>query len=161
VKVEDADVALIRALYAAAAALGRRFPGRPFRPDGHPVGSIGEILAAHIFGLELMPPSCKAYDAIHRPSGRRVEVKLTGGKMSVAIRDHAFEDYPEHLIALRLPASGPLEVIFNGPYAIALSVAAPPAKNGQRRISLPKLRGLNGRLAEHEQLQVVAMPPAL
>jgi hypothetical protein len=32
------------------------FPGRHFTPDGHMVGSFGEALAAHHYGIELTCP---------------------------------------------------------------------------------------------------------
>ena len=46
---------LIRRLYAIVADLETAFPGRKFTPDGPLVGSIGEVLAAHRYGLELLP----------------------------------------------------------------------------------------------------------
>ena len=46
-------------LYSAVEELEAMFPGRPFTPDGHMVGSIGECLVAAAYELELMPPSNK------------------------------------------------------------------------------------------------------
>lgn len=60
---------LIRELFRAAQALADRFPGRPFTPDGHPVGSIGEVLAAERYGLTLQPPSTTGHDAIDSQAG--------------------------------------------------------------------------------------------
>jgi hypothetical protein len=40
------------------------FPGRHFTPDGHMVGSLGECLVAHAYGLELQTASNKGFDAI-------------------------------------------------------------------------------------------------
>ena len=50
--------------------------GRPFSPDGHLVGSLGEVLAAELLDLTLMPPSNDGYDAID-VDGRKVEIKAT------------------------------------------------------------------------------------
>ena len=50
----------IRELYAIVQDLEEMFPGRPFTPDGHMVGSIGECLVADGFDLELMPPSTES-----------------------------------------------------------------------------------------------------
>ena len=36
-----------RDLYATLGTLAELFPGRPFTLDGHPVGSVGEVLVAH------------------------------------------------------------------------------------------------------------------
>ena len=51
-------------LYAIVNKLETMFPGRPFTPDGHMVGSLGECLVADTYGLELMPPSNQGYDAV-------------------------------------------------------------------------------------------------
>jgi len=48
--------------------------GRPFSPDGHLVGSFGEVVAADLLNLTLMPPSNDGYDATDK-QGRRVEIK--------------------------------------------------------------------------------------
>ena len=48
---------LIRQLYAVVSELEKEFEGRRFTPDGHLVGSIGEVVAAYAFGLKLLPAS--------------------------------------------------------------------------------------------------------
>ncbi len=45
---------LLGTLYRIVDRLEALFPGRKFTPDGHLVGSIGEALAAHMFGLDLL-----------------------------------------------------------------------------------------------------------
>jgi hypothetical protein len=40
-------------IYRAVAELEKLYPGRKFTPDGHLVGSIGEVIAAEHFGLTL------------------------------------------------------------------------------------------------------------
>ena len=40
-------------IYRAVANLEQLYPGRKFTPDGHLVGSIGEVIAAEYFGLPL------------------------------------------------------------------------------------------------------------
>lgn len=45
------------ALYDASEGLEARFPGRKFNLDGHLVGSVGEVVAAYMLGLDLMPAS--------------------------------------------------------------------------------------------------------
>ncbi len=41
----------VATIYRAAAALSVKYPNRPFTPDGHLVGSIGEVVAAEALGL--------------------------------------------------------------------------------------------------------------
>jgi len=55
--------ALIAQLYDTVWALNKLFPDRPFTPDGHLVGSIGEVIAAYIYGLELEKCSNAGFDA--------------------------------------------------------------------------------------------------
>lgn len=134
--VDWAQVALyLDDLYTASDGLERMFPGRKFTLDGHLVGSIGEVVAAYIFDLDLNPASTLGHDA-RSPDGRNVEIKLTQGQ-SVAIRHE-----PEHLIVLQRPKGGPMRIVFNGPGAIAWAAAGQMQKNGQRPISLARLSKL-------------------
>ena len=67
----------IKNIYESVEKLTHQFSGRPFTPDGHLVGSIGEVIASYAFGLVLEKPSNKAGDAIHSNSNRSVEIKCT------------------------------------------------------------------------------------
>ena len=126
---------LVGRLYAVVAELEALFPGRKFTPDGHLVGSIGEVIAAHRFELNLYPASTLAHDAVAK-DGRRVEVKATQGQ-SVAMRAE-----PEHLIVLHLGKDGQALEVFNGPGSLAWARAGAMQKNGQRPISLFQLKKL-------------------
>ena len=64
----------VQMLYKIVDDLETMFPGRPFTPDGHMVGSLGECLVADAYGLELMSPSNKGFDAV-APDGRKIEIK--------------------------------------------------------------------------------------
>ena len=55
-------VQFVEQIYAISEKL-TRLTGRPFTPDGHMVGSTGEVLAAFIYGLELLPQSTATHDA--------------------------------------------------------------------------------------------------
>ena len=98
-------------LYAIVEELESHFPGRPFTPDGHLIGSIGECLVAEVYGLELMPPSNKGFDA-KSACGKEVEIKATQGK-SVAFRHEA-----EHCIVVKILHDGTFEEFYNGPGAL-------------------------------------------
>lgn len=50
-------------IYEAVEELSALYPGRPFTPDGHLVGSIGEVIAAESLGLKLYAPSQPGHDA--------------------------------------------------------------------------------------------------
>ncbi|MFP4569058.1 DUF6998 domain-containing protein [Rhodosalinus sp.] len=153
---EDVDWAQVTRylddLYMASHGLERMFPGRKFTLDGHLVGSIGEVVAAYIFDLDLNPASTLGHDAT-APDGRNVEIKLTQGR-SVAIRHE-----PEHLIVLHRPKGGPMRIVFNGPGALAWAAASKMQKNGARPIFLTRLSQVAASAAAVEQLPVVRAPP--
>jgi hypothetical protein len=135
-------------IYNGVAKLEAKFPGRPFTPDGHLVGSIGEVIAAKAFGegFKLMTPSTKGYDAVCSRRGD-VQVKLIGAKATrIALNgpcDHlvVFQicDPPTHA---RLVYDGPSDGLFE-------SLSGTPGR--QRPISVTRLakwgrdRGAEGR----------------
>lgn len=126
---------LVRALYRAVAELQRLFPDRPFTPDGHLVGSLGEVIAEHDYNIQLLPPSTKAHDA-RTGDGKQVEIKITQGKR-IALRHE-----PEYLIVLKLNNDGTTDEIYNGPGEEPWRQSGKLQKNGQRFISLSKLESL-------------------
>jgi len=139
-------------LYTASEGLEALFPGRKFTLDGHLVGSIGEVVAAYIFDLDLNPASTLGHDAT-ASDGRAVEIKFTQGS-NVAIRHE-----PEHLIVLHRPKGGPIRVVFNGPGTVAWMAAGKMQKNGQRPISLTQLSRLAESVPECDQLPEVRRLP--
>lgn len=137
---------ITRELYSKVRELEKLFPDRKFTLDGHLVGSIGEVIAAHKYGLELLPASAEGHDALS--SDRRlVQVKATQ-RDRIGIRSK-----PKHLIVLRLTDSGDVEEVFNGPGDIAWKHSGKMQKNGQRFISLSKLRYLMEQVTPHERLK--------
>jgi hypothetical protein len=112
------------------------FPGRHFTPDGHLVGSIGEALASHYYGVELAPASTEGYDGIR--DGKKIEIKITQG-FGVALSSG-----PDHLLVLKLLPDGSFQEHYNGPGAPvwALLSMRKPTKNGQQQVRLSALRKL-------------------
>jgi hypothetical protein len=100
---------LIRDLYRVVAELNAEFvsEGRKFTPDGHLVGSLGEVLAAYAFNLELLPPSTGVHDA-KTDDEKFVRVKLTGGRAGVSLYEKA-----EYLLVLQLQKDQ-IRLIYNG-----------------------------------------------
>jgi hypothetical protein len=121
-------------IYEAVEELSAMFPDRPFTPDGHLVGSIGEVIAAEALNLKLYPPSRPGHDA-HDENGD-VQIKLTAGK---AVSMYATCD---RLVVLRIVSPAEAEIMYDGPDAVAWESASKMAKNGQRRISLARLKTL-------------------
>lgn len=141
---------LIGQLYRVVAALEQEFEGRKFTPDGHLVGSIGEVVAAYAFKLTLLPASNATHDA-KAEDGTLVQIKLTGGNGSVSLYSE-----PKHLIVLQL-RNGEFATVYNGPGSEVWQNCRPPAKNGQRTVTLTKLRLLN-RTSGRGLVQVNAYP---
>lgn len=139
----------IQRLYQVVFELEEAFPGRRFTLDGHLIGSIGEVLAEHHFGLLLFPGSTETHDA-KSPCGKRVQIKATQGK-SVGIRSE-----PEHLIVLKILSTGKFKTVYNGPGQLAWDNSGKMQKNGQRGLSVSKLEELMKEVAVDQQLTPVS-----
>ena len=119
-------------LYEAVEELKAAYPGRHFTPDGHLVGSIGEVVAQETFGFDLLPASAPGHDAVCTTRGN-VQIKITGGK-SIALRGEC-----DHLIVLRFVSPQEAEIVYDGRGDLAWQLSGPLQKNGQRTVSLSKL----------------------
>ncbi len=151
---------LVQSLYATVKALDEEFvaEGRTFTPDGHLVGSIGDVVAAYSFGLTLYPPSTETHDA-ESEDRKKVQIKLTGGNRSVSLYSE-----PDYLIVLQL-SNGKSDTIYNGPGVSVWAKCGPRAKNGQRSITLNALRKLQSavpdsdRIVLKRELPDLSLPP--
>ncbi len=65
----------VRELSSIVNELESDFPGRKFTLDGHLVGSIGEVMAAYYYGIELYGASTERHDGCI--SGKEVQIKIT------------------------------------------------------------------------------------
>jgi hypothetical protein len=133
---------LIGSLFRTVRALNELFPHRPFTPDGHLVGSIGEVVAAETYGLILEKCSREGFDAT-TVEGKTVEIKLTGGS-SVSISSDA--KTPEILIVLKLDSNEGFEEIYNGEFPLDLWKSKNPNKRRVVSLSIIALRKRNPRL---------------
>ena len=125
---------LILGVFSACQELSR-ITGRPFSPDGHLVGSLGEVFAAEQLGLTLMTPSNHGYDAIDS-NGLKVEIKATTRN---AIALSAAGTLAERLVVVQFDSSGLGRIPFVGPASHAWSLAGPIQKNGQRKLAISTL----------------------
>ena len=140
---------LITQIYEIVAELENLWPNRCFTPDGHLVGSIGEVLAAYYYGLELLPQSSKVHDAVSKDDRKiKVQIKATQ-RNSVALRSK-----PEHLLVLRILKDGTAKEVYNGPGGLVWKNAGKMQTNGQRAITLSRLSKLF--VPESDRLKRVA-----
>lgn len=131
-------------LLAIIADLEEKFSGRKFTLDGHLLGSIGEVMAAYHYGIELFPPSAETHDG-RTPDGRNVQVKITQGKGFV------FRKEPDYLIALHLDKhTGEVTEVYNGSGNGLFSGVE--KDNHGNRVSLNQLLGLDSAVTEYERI---------
>jgi hypothetical protein len=139
--------ALIGDLLKTTQRLNTLFQGRPFTPDGHLVGSIGEVIAEYIYDLKLKPSSTPQVDALTH-DGRSVQIKLTGAKgKSFGLRwsSQLKTTHADLLIALKLNEDGFTE-IYNGPFPKDLLEGRSDTSNGQISVPISKLSARNPSL---------------
>jgi len=98
----------IAEIFRQVERLERAFPGRRFTPDGHLVGSIGEVIAAEVFDLKLLPASAEGHDA-RDENGALVQIKLTSGK-SIGLRASC-----KRLLVMRIVDPTSAELVYDGP----------------------------------------------
>ena len=125
----------IKELYKITNELESSYPGRKFTIDGHLVGGIGEVIVAEHYGLKLLPNSTETHDAVSTDE-KYVQIKAT------QINRIAISSEPDYLIVIKLFSDGSWEEVYNGPGKPVWDNAGKMQKNGQRPISLSKLRCL-------------------
>ena len=105
-----------------------------------------------MFDLTLHNASNKGCDAI-AADGRTVEIKATFGTKGVGVR-RSSNGIADALIVLRLSKNGGVEVVYNGPYALAHTLIEDKAdtSNGQISMRLARLRMLDTTVPEAERV---------
>lgn len=132
-------------IYKIANELEEMYPGRHFTPDGHMIGSIGEVVAAEEYDLELFEASHPVHDAKTK-DGKQVQIKATQGDRI------AIGECPEYLIVIEIHRDGGFEEIYNGPGGIAWSLVGKRQKTGQCHASFAKLRAAMVEIPERDRI---------
>jgi hypothetical protein len=94
-------------IYEAVAELEASYPDRKFTPDGHLVGSIGEVVAAEALSLTLHPASYPNHDAFGE--GGDVQIKMVGRSG----RNIALYGNCERLVVLKIVSESEAEIIYD------------------------------------------------
>lgn len=142
---------LIKTIYSVVNELEEMFARdgkkRHFTPDGHMVGSIGEVLAAYHYGIELFDASYEKHDGT--VSGRDVQIKATQ-RSTVAI-----SSAPDYLLVLKISQEGVAEEVYSGPGNLVWNLVRekPRPKNGQYQIRLSRLKTLMESVAPSDRLE--------
>lgn len=129
--------AAVAKIYEAVAELEAAHPGRKFTPDGHLVGSIGEAIAADYLKLTLYRSSHPGHDAYDENGD--VQIKATG----LTGRSVAMYATSVRLVVLKIVSHHEAEIVYDGPGEPAWAAAGAPGKNGQRVVSLSRLRKIS------------------
>ncbi len=148
---------LVPKLFAITAQLEAAAPGRKFTPDGHTIGSIGEVLAASDYGLTLTTASTEGVDAI-APEGREVEIKATCRERNQVVCLRSCKP-GLHLLVIWIHRDGSHEIVFNGPAELAWENAGPMQKTGQRPVGFKALRYLQALVPSEEMLRETTTQP--
>jgi hypothetical protein len=129
--------ALIKQIYSAVKGLREQFPERPFTPDGHMVGSIGEMYASQDYGVKLSGITNPIHDGI--VNGRQVQVKATQ-RSGVELKGET-----DLLLVLKINEDGEYEEIYNGDGVRPWQSLEhrKPTKAGEKSISIKQLKALN------------------
>ena len=143
---------MVTSLYEITERLENIFVGRKFTLDGHLVGSIGEVLAAYMFDLDLTKGSTKSHDAVTK-QGKNIQIKLTQTNRKIGINSE-----PEHLVVLQKLKYKKVEIIYNGPGKVVWELTTD--KGGpQRFISVSKLKLLDQSVNSADRLILINDAP--
>lgn len=134
----------VQELISIVRELEADFPGRHFTLDGHLVGSIGEVMAAYYYGIELYKASVIAHDG--EINGRKVQVKITQ-QDNVVINNE-----PEHLIVLYLKKDGQVFEVYNGPGKPAWDIASKRDSHNNRHMMINKLMQLDQTILSEDRV---------
>jgi hypothetical protein len=135
---------LIGDLFRIVDNLNKLFPEKPFTPDGHLVGSIGEVVAAYLYDLKLEKSSNLGFDATTSegtlpPEKRfKVEIKLTGGDRISVSSD--FASPPDVLLVFKLDRNTGFTEVYNGPFPLHVFSQLIPNKRHVVQLPIRTLR---------------------
>jgi hypothetical protein len=124
--------------------LEKDFPGRYFTLDGHLVGSIGEVIAAYHYGIELYSAPTEKYDGV--VDGREIQIKITQ-QDNVMISEE-----PDYLIVLYLTKTGNVYEVYNGPGKEPLISAGKPDSHNNYHMRVNKLMELDKAVSPTERI---------
>ena len=143
----DAIKEKIQKLISIVKELETDFPGRHFTLDGHLVGSIGEVMAAYYYGIELYAASAVAHDG--EIDGKKVQIKISQQD------DIVINHEPEYLIVLYFRNNGDVFEVYNGPGEAPWNSASKRDSHNNRHMRVNKLMELDKQVSDEFRIAVV------
>lgn len=137
----------VQKLIKIVAELETEFPGRHFTLDGHLVGSIGEVMAAYYYGIELYAASTEIHDG--EVDGRKVQIKIS--QQDNIVINHE----PDYLIVLYLNKSGNIYEVYNGKGAKPWETASKKDSHNNRHMMVNKLMELDKTVLDTDRITQV------
>ena len=131
----------VQTMISIVAELEKEFPGRHFTLDGHLVGSIGEVMAAYFYGIELYRAGVEKHDGVK--DGKEIQIKITQ-RDDVVISNKPGK--PQYLIVLYLTKEGNVYEVYNGPGAKPWKESSEPDSHNNRHIRVNKLMELDAKV---------------
>ena len=131
---------LVQRLVEIVAQLEAEFPGRHFTLDGHLVGSIGEVMAAYYYGIELYAASTEIHDG--EVDGKKVQIKIS--QQDNIVINHE----PDYLIVLYLNRNGNIYEVYNGPGKLPWESASKRDSHNNKHMRVNKLMELDKAVNE-------------
>lgn len=130
----------VQRLVEIVAQLEAEFPGRHFTLDGHLVGSIGEVMAAYYYGIELYAASTEIHDG--EVDGKKVQIKIS--QQDNIVINHE----PDYLIVLYLNRNGNIYEVYNGPGKLPWESASKRDSHNNKHMRVNKLKELDKAVDE-------------
>ena len=145
--------AQVQKLIEIVKELEEDFPGRHFTLDGHLVGSIGEVMAAYYYGVELYRASEKGYDG--EVDGKRVQIKISQQDNIVIPHE------PDYLIVMYLRKNGDIFEVYNGPGKMAWDSASKRDSHNNRHMMVNKLMVLDETISTEDRIKQIHYIPKM
>lgn len=137
----------VQDLFKIVSELESEFPERHFTLDGHLLGSVGEVLAAYYYGIDLYKSSAERHDGVK--CSREVQIKITQ-QDNVMISSE-----PEYLIVLYLTRSGGVYEVYNGPGKEPWDTAGKPDSHNHKHMRVNKLMKLDEAVNNEDRISAV------
>ena len=137
----------VQKMIGIVSELEAEFPGRHFTLDGHLVGSIGEVMAAYYYGIELYKASTEVHDGCI--GKREVQIKITQQD------DIVINEEPRYLLVLYLTKKGDVYEVYNGPGKAAWISAGKRDSHNNRHMRVNKLMELDTEVIDKERIKQI------
>ena len=137
----------VQKMIGIVSELEAEFPGRHFTLDGHLVGSIGEVMAAYYYGIELYKASTEVHDGCI--GKREVQIKITQQD------DIVINEKPKYLIVLYLTKKGDVYEVYNGPGEEPWNSSGKRDSHNNRHMRVNKLMELDALVSAKDRIKQV------